>query len=79
MDPEGPVALRVWEPDPERAIEADSPVRSSMELLEELLLLNAAVKAIARSRITGRGLLLVPKGTRFPSSGANGDAEASST
>lgn len=55
MDPEGPVALRVWEPDPERAIEADSPVRSSMELLEELLLLNAAVKAIARSRITGRG------------------------
>ncbi|WP_327123663.1 hypothetical protein [Streptomyces sp. NBC_01727] len=75
MDPEGPVALRVWEPDPERAIEADSPVRSSMELLEELLLLNAAVKAIARSRITGRGLLLIPKGTRFPSSGANGDAE----
>ncbi|MFE7330791.1 hypothetical protein ACFU8W_38795 [Streptomyces sp. NPDC057565] len=75
MDPDGPVALRVWEPDPERAIEADSPVRSSMELLEELILLNAAVKAIARSRITGRGLLLIPKGTRFPSSGANGDAE----
>lgn len=66
MDPDGPVALRVWEPDPERAIEADSPVRSSLELLEELILLNAAVKAIARSRITGRGLLLVPKGTRFP-------------
>ncbi|MFJ3274029.1 hypothetical protein [Streptomyces sp. NPDC086776] len=75
MDPDSPVALRVWEPDPERAIEADSPVRSSMELLEELLLLNAAVKAIARSRITGRGLLLIPKGTRFPSSGVNGDAE----
>ncbi|MFE4957091.1 hypothetical protein ACFRCW_24130 [Streptomyces sp. NPDC056653] len=31
MDPDSPVALRVWEPDPERAIEADSPVRSSME------------------------------------------------
>jgi hypothetical protein len=75
MDPDGPVAIRVWEPDPERAIEADSPVRSSMELLEELLLLNAAVKAIARSRITGRGLLLIPKGTRFPSSGTQGDAE----
>lgn len=75
MDPDGPVALRVWEPDPERAIEADSPVRSSLELLEELLLLNAAVKAIARSRITGRGLLLIPKGTRFPTSGTQGDAE----
>ncbi|MFE4796225.1 hypothetical protein ACFRFL_14180 [Streptomyces sp. NPDC056708] len=75
MDPDGPVALRVWEPDPERAIEADSPVRSSLELLEELLLLNAAVKAIARSRITGRGLLLIPKGTTFPRSGPGGDGE----
>ncbi|MCX4550593.1 MULTISPECIES: hypothetical protein [unclassified Streptomyces] len=76
MDPDGPVAIRVWEPDPERAIEADSPVRSSLELLEELLLLNAAVKAIARSRITGRGLLLIPKGTRFPTAGTQqGEAE----
>ncbi|MFF4755568.1 hypothetical protein [Streptomyces sp. NPDC001270] len=76
LDPDGPVAIRVWEPDPERAIEADSPVRSSLELLEELLLLNAAVKAIARSRITGRGLLLIPKGTRFPTSGTQqGQAE----
>ncbi|WP_199570541.1 hypothetical protein [Streptomyces murinus] len=76
MDPDAPVAIRVWEPDPERAIEADSPVRSSLELLEELLLLNAAVKAIARSRITGRGLLLIPKGTRFPTAGTQqGQAE----
>ncbi|WP_225846903.1 hypothetical protein [Streptomyces sp. HPF1205] len=76
MDPNAPVAIRVWEPDPERAIEADSPVRASLELLEELLLLNAAVKAIARSRITGRGVLLIPKGTRFPTRpGGAGDAE----
>lgn len=66
LDPDAPVALRVWEPDPERSIEADSPVRSSLDLLEELLLLNAAVKAIARSRLTGRGILLIPKGTKFP-------------
>ncbi|MFD9422291.1 MULTISPECIES: hypothetical protein [unclassified Streptomyces] len=75
LDTEGAVALRVWEPDPERAIEADSPVRSSLDLLEELLLLNSAVKAIARSRLTGRGLLLIPKGTRFPTSGAADGAE----
>lgn len=75
LDTEGAVALRVWEPDPERSIEADSPVRSSLELLEELLLLNAAVKAIARSRLTGRGLLLIPKGTRFPTSGTADGAE----
>ncbi|MER6977761.1 hypothetical protein ABT317_12250 [Streptomyces carpinensis] len=75
LDPDGPVALRVWEPDPERSIEADSPVRSAIDLLEELLLLNAAVKAIARSRLTGRGILLVPKGTRFPTTPTQGDAE----
>lgn len=76
MDPDAPVAIRVWEPDPERAIEADSPVRSSLELLEELVLLNQAVKAVARSRITGRGILLVPKGIRFPTKpGPQGGAE----
>lgn len=76
MDPDSPVAIRVWEPDPERAIEADSPVRSALDLLEELQLLNAAVKAIARSRLIGRGVLLIPKGTRFPTSNnATSDAE----
>ncbi|MDX2648520.1 hypothetical protein PV341_34115 [Streptomyces sp. PA03-1a] len=75
LAPDSPLAIRVWESDPERAIEADSPVRSSLDLLEELQLLNAAVKAIARSRLTGRGLLLVPKGTRFPTAPTQGDAE----
>ncbi|WP_327345969.1 hypothetical protein [Streptomyces europaeiscabiei] len=75
LDPDSPVALRVWEPDPERAIEADSPVRASIDLLEELLLLNSAVKAIARSRLTGRGILLVPKGVRFPTRPDQGGAE----
>ncbi|MDX3239374.1 hypothetical protein PV392_27540 [Streptomyces sp. ME03-5709C] len=76
IDSGAPIALRVWEPDPERYIEADSPVRTSLDLLEEIQLLNAAVKAIARSRLTGRGILFVPKGTRFPTSNtAQSDAE----
>lgn len=76
VDTNAPIPLRVWEPDPERAIEADSPVRTSLDLLEEIQLLNAAVKAIARSRLTGRGILFVPKGTRFPTSNAvQSDAE----
>ncbi|MFF0092694.1 hypothetical protein ACFYSF_22410 [Streptomyces canus] len=75
LDPDAPVAIRVWEPDPEDSMLADSPVLSSLELLEELRLLNAAVKAIARSRLTGRGILLVPKGTRFPTRPGQNEAE----
>ncbi|MFF4146871.1 hypothetical protein ACFY0A_37350 [Streptomyces sp. NPDC001698] len=65
-DETAPVAIRVWESHPARAIEADSPVRAALDLLEELALLNAAVAAIARSRLTGRGLVIVLKGARFP-------------
>lgn len=74
-DPNSPVAIRVWDEHPENHQEADSPVRSSLGLLEEMQLLNAAVKAIARSRLTGRGIILVPKGTRFPGTPVQGDAE----
>ncbi|MGW5925250.1 hypothetical protein ACWF2L_03250 [Streptomyces anulatus] len=70
-----PIAIRVWDPSPEKHLEADSPVIGSLDVLEELRLLGAAVRAVTLSRLTGRGLLIVPKGTRFPSTPVQGGAE----
>lgn len=75
--PDEPVAIRVWDPSPRRKAKATSPVIRSLVILEELRLLNAAVAAIARSRITGRGVLLVPAGTRFPAQPGQDKAEDS--
>ncbi|WP_433341711.1 hypothetical protein [Streptomyces sp. CA-253872] len=80
-DPDGtandrdPIGIRVWQAHPGRYMDADSPVRASLGLLDELQLLNAAVGAAARSRLLGRGVLLVPKGTKFPGTPVQGDAE----
>ena len=71
-DPDNPPAadepayMRVHRPSKRRKQEAVSSLRASLIVLEELRLLNANVVAVARSRIAGRGVLLVPAGTRFP-------------
>lgn len=77
QDPGTPVYFRVWRASPRRHEQATSPVVRSLVILEELRLLNAAVAAIARSRITGRGVLLVPAGARFPTQPGQDGAEDS--
>ena len=72
-----PVAMRIWKSSPRRREQSTSPVIRSLVILEELRLLNAAVAAIARSRITGRGILLIPAGSRFPTQPGQDQAEDS--
>ncbi|MBL0777336.1 hypothetical protein G6541_08245 [Streptomyces albidoflavus] len=72
---DAPVAIRVWDPHPQKHTAADSPVIAALDVLEELRLLGAAVRAVTLSRLTGRGVLVVPTGTKFPGTPTQGGAE----
>ena len=50
---------RMWTPHPRTSGEADSPMRSVLEIAEELIALTAAVRSTATSR-TVAGILLMP-------------------
>lgn len=52
-------AYRMWTPSPRWSDLADSPLRSVLDIAEELLLLTSAVRATAVSRLTN-GIFLLP-------------------
>lgn len=52
--------IRVWRPHPRRSWEADSPTRSSLPVLRELVGLTMHISAQVDSRLAGAGILLVP-------------------
>lgn len=52
--------IRVWRPHPRRWWEADSPTRSSLPVLRELVGLTMHISAQVDSRLAGAGMLLVP-------------------
>jgi len=56
---EAGIAYRMWTPSPENSWRADSPLRSVLDVADELVLLTAAVRATAVSRMLN-GMLLMP-------------------
>lgn len=53
--------IRVWRPHPRKWWEADSPTRSSLPVLKELVGLTMHVSAQVDSRLAGAGVLVVPQ------------------
>lgn len=64
--PDGDVLIKVWRQDPEKSWEPDSPVRSVLDVLDEIRLCTDHIKATAESRLTGAGLLVFPSEVEFP-------------
>jgi hypothetical protein len=58
--------IRVWIPDPQDSICADSPFRSLLPILEEIEWLTKYVFAQASARVSGAGLLIMPEEMDMP-------------
>jgi hypothetical protein len=68
------IAYRCWTPHPRHSDESDSPMRAVLNIAEELLLLTAAVRATAVSRLTN-GMLILPSELNFAPDEAGGDED----
>lgn len=64
VNPDDVYLLRVWRPHPRRWWRADSPTRSSLPTLRELVGLTMKNNAQIDSRLAGAGLLLIPQSLR---------------
>lgn len=61
VSPDGIFLIRVWRPHPRRWWEADSPTRSSLPVLRELVGLTMHIAAQVDSRLAGAGVLVIPQ------------------
>ena len=73
------VVIRIWNPNPAKRIEADSPFRSLLPILTEIEWLTRSIFAQVSSRLVGAGILFLPQGMTFPPAlDSNGNAVESS-
>lgn len=70
---------RIWLPHPNWRMLPDSPLRGAMNSCEEILMIERSVRATARSRAAGAGVLLVPtelsNGPPDPATSESGEGE----
>jgi hypothetical protein len=59
IDKDTAVVYRLWRRHPRYSMLADAPMKGVLDLCEELLLLTRAVRARARSRLAGTGILAI--------------------
>lgn len=58
--------FRVWNPHPRRAYDADSPVRASMDSLNEIVRTTKTISNASKSRAIGNGVVFVPHEMSLP-------------
>lgn len=58
--------MRVWNPRPRLAQEADSPVRACLDSLREIVRTTRTIAQAGKSRLSGNGVLFVPQEMSMP-------------
>lgn len=61
-NPDDIYPIRVWNPHPRKSWEADSPTRSALPVLRELVGFTMHISAQIDSRLAGAGVLIIPAG-----------------
>src|SRR5690625_696293 len=77
VTPEQVYLIRIWRPHPRKWWEADSPTRSSLPVLRELVGLTMHISAQVDSRLAGAGVFIVPASASKAIKLAAGKAEDS--
>lgn len=71
------VVIRIWRSHPQFDTWADSPMRASEMILDELLVLTKAINAVATSRLAGPGIMFLPSSLRDRFGPDSADAQVS--
>ena len=58
--------IHVWQPYPRRAAEADSPVRATLDSLQEIVRTTKTIANASKSRLIGNGIVFVPSEMSLP-------------
>ena len=62
LDPDEETLIRLWVPHPEWGDLSDSPIRTLMDVCEDVVLAGREIRAAAMSRIASNGILFIPEG-----------------
>lgn len=61
LDPDEETLIRLWTPHPEWGELADSPLRTLLDVCEDVVLAGREIRAAAMSRIASNGILFIPE------------------
>lgn len=72
---DGTIVYRMWQPHPQYSQLSDSPMRSILDLCEEMVLLTLAIRSTSLNRSANTGLLLWPEQMSFKETDTVGDED----